>query len=132
MIAWWKKEGWIFVEDGDAFAAVRVVAGNDDVPGLQGELVNDSYTWNPDRTIVQLNNKYAGMIFETSRRAHHETIEAFMEDILDNTLMLDKTVVAGFHILRYQGCGEKCPGNLLQSGHGGNVYDWRQVCGLRA
>jgi len=101
-----EKEGWIFIEDGDAFAAVRVVAGNDNVPGLQSELVNDSYTWNPDRTMIQLKNKYAGMIFETSRRAHHETLEAFMGDILDNSLILDKTVVAGFNILRYTGCGE--------------------------
>ena len=29
-----------------------------------------------------------------------------MADILDNPLVLDKTVVPGFHILRYRGCGE--------------------------
>ena len=29
-----------------------------------------------------------------------------MADILDNTIYLDKTVVPGFHLLRYKGCGE--------------------------
>jgi hypothetical protein len=101
-----EKQGWIFVEHGDAFAAVRVVSGNDNVPGTHSELLEDTYTWSPDKKMIYLNNKYAGMIFETSRRVHHKTLEAFMDDILDNLLVLDKTVVAGFHILRYRGCGE--------------------------
>jgi hypothetical protein len=101
-----EKDGWIFIEDGDAFAAVRVVSGNDNVPGLHSELVKDSYTWSPDKKMIYLKDKYAGMIFETSRRAHHETLEAFMDDVLDNPLVLDKTVVAGFNILHYRGCGE--------------------------
>lgn len=101
-----EKQGWIFVEHGDAFAAVRVVMGNDKVPGLHSELINGSYTWSPDKKMIYLNNKYAGMIFETSRRAHHQTLEDFMDDILDNPIALDKTVVAGFNILRYRGCGE--------------------------
>ena len=29
-----------------------------------------------------------------------------MGDVLDNPLILDKTVVPGFHVLRYRGCGE--------------------------
>jgi hypothetical protein len=101
-----EKDGWIFVEHGDAFAAVRVVSGNDNIPGLHSELVKDSYTWSPDKKMILLKDKYAGMIFETSRRVHHKTLEAFIDDILDNPLVLDKTVVAGFNILRYRGCGE--------------------------
>jgi hypothetical protein len=102
-----EKEGWIFVEHGDAFAAVRVVAGNDDAtPGLQSEIVKDSYRWSADKESIILNDKYAGMIFEASRRAHHKTLEVFMADILDNPLTLDKTVVAGFNILHYRGSGE--------------------------
>jgi len=102
-----EKQGWIFVEHGDAFAAVRVVIGNDEAtPGLQSALVEDSYSWSADNKRIILNDKYAGMIFETSRRAHHKNIEAFMDDILDNPLVLEKTVVAGFNILRYRGSGE--------------------------
>ncbi|WP_321290186.1 hypothetical protein [uncultured Sunxiuqinia sp.] len=102
-----EKKGWIFVEKGDAFAAVRVVIGNDSaISGVHSELLDDSYSWSSDKKMIYLNDKYAGMIFETSRRVHHKTFEAFMDDILDNQLVLDKTVVAGFNILRYRGCGE--------------------------
>jgi hypothetical protein len=101
-----EKDGWIFVEYGDAFAAVRVVTSNDKIPGLHGEVEKDNYEWSSDKKSIQFKNKYAGMIFETSRRIHHRKLEAFMDDVLDNPLVLDKTVVAGFNILRYRGCGE--------------------------
>jgi len=111
-----EKEGWIFVEQGDAYLATRVVMGeyaegwtilvDDASPGVTSDLIEDSYAWSPDRETIYLKDKYAGMIFEASRRAHHPTLEAFMADVLDNPLFLDKTVVPGFHVLRYQGCGE--------------------------
>jgi hypothetical protein len=102
-----EKEGWIFVECGDAYAAVRVVLGSDAASmDLHSELIKDSYNWSPDKKMIIFKDKYAGMIFETSRRVHHKTLEAFMDDILDNPLVLDKTVVAGFNILRYRGCAE--------------------------
>jgi len=111
-----EKEGWIFVEQGDAFLATRVVMGeyaegwtilvDDASPGLTSDLIDDSYEWSPDGETIYLKDKYAGMIFEASRRIHHPTLEAFMVDVLDNPLFLDKTVVPGFHVLRYRGCGE--------------------------
>ncbi|MCA9735793.1 hypothetical protein KC799_26885 [candidate division KSB1 bacterium] len=111
-----EKDGWIFVEHGDAFLAVRIVEGEysqgwtlgQDVTlsDLHSELVKDSYTWNDDKKMIFLNDNYAGIIFEASRRIHHKTLDAFVDDILDNYLVLDKTVVPGFHILRYKGCGE--------------------------
>jgi len=102
-----EKEGWIFVEHGDAYAAVRVVLGNDAASiDLHSEPIKDSYSWSADKKMIIFKNKYAGMIFETSRRVHHKTLETFMDDILDNPLVLDKTVVAGFNVLRYRGCGE--------------------------
>lgn len=101
-----EKEGWIFIEHGDAFAAIRVVSGNDNIQGLYSELEKDNYSWSADKKMVIFKDKYSGMIFETSRRVHHKTLEDFMMDILDNTLILNKTVVAGFNILRYRGCGD--------------------------
>lgn len=111
-----EKEGWVFLEYGDTFLATRACMGeyahgwtilaDDASPGLTSELVEDSYEWSPDRRMIYLKDKYAGMIFEASRRVHHETLDAFMADILDNPLVLDKTVVPGFHILRYRGCGK--------------------------
>jgi hypothetical protein len=101
-----EKEGWIFIENGDAFLAVRAILGNDKKPGVQSELVRNSYTWREDKKMILFTDKYSGMIFETSRRTHHRTLDAFIADILDNLLVLDKTVVAGFNVLRYKGCGE--------------------------
>jgi len=111
-----EKEGWIFVEHGDAFFAVKVVIGeyaqgwtilkDQASPGQTSELVNDSYEWSADKKWIRLKDNYAGMIFEASRRVHHHTLEDFITDILDNSLALDKTVVPGFHVLRYKGCGE--------------------------
>lgn len=111
-----EKEGWIFVEHGDAFLALKVVMGeyaqgwtilkDQASPGQTSELVDDSYDWSADKKWIRLKDNYAGMIFEASRRVHHPTLEDFIADILNNSLSLDKTVVPGFHILRYKGCGE--------------------------
>jgi|TARA_B110000495_G_C23018997_1_gene604125 hypothetical protein len=111
-----EKDGWIFVEHGDAFLAARVVMGeyaegwtilkDQASSGDASGLVEDSYVWSRDRKMINLKDNFAGMIFEASRRVHHETLEAFTSDVLDNLLVLDKTVVPGFHVLRYRGCGE--------------------------
>lgn len=114
-----EKEGWVFVEHGDAFLAVRPVMGeyaegwtilvDPASPGLTSVIIEGSYDWSPDRRMIFLRDKYAGMIFETSRRVHHGSLEAFMADVIDNPLVLDKTVVPGFHVLRYTGCGVDAP-----------------------
>ena len=110
-----ETRGWLFVQHGDAFLAVRPVMGeyadgwtilvDDASPGLTSLIIEDSYKWSPDRRMIYLKDKYAGMIFEASRREHHGSLEDFMDDVLDNFLVLDKTVVPGFHVLRYRGCG---------------------------
>jgi len=109
-----EKAGWIFVEHGDAFLAIRPVMGeyaegwtileDDASPGLTSAIVEETYEWSQDRRMVYLKNKYAGMIFEASRRKHHSSLESFITDILDNPIVLEKTVVPGWHILRYRGC----------------------------
>jgi hypothetical protein len=111
-----EKEGWIFVEHGDAFLAVKVVMGeyaqgwtilkDQASSGETSELIKESYEWSPDKNMIHLKDNYAGMIFEASRRIHHKTLDKFITEILDNPLYLDKTVVPGFHTLRYKGCGE--------------------------
>lgn len=111
-----EKDGWIFVEHGDAFLAVRPVMGeyaegwtilvDPASPGLTSVIIEDSYDWSPDRKTIFLKDKYAGMIFEASRREQHASLEHFMDDVLDNPLHLVKTVVPGFHVLKYTGCGD--------------------------
>jgi hypothetical protein len=111
-----EKQGWIFVEHGDAYLALRPVMGeysegwtilkDEASPGLTSELIQDSYEWGPERRQIFLKDNYAGLIFEASRRAHYEALEDFAADVLDNPVHLDKTVVPGWHVLRYTGCGE--------------------------
>jgi len=107
-----EKEGWIFVENGDAFLAVKPVMGEyaegwtilkDEASlGNESEIINDSYEWNKDKSLVHLKDKYAGVIFESSRRNEYKTLEDFISDILKNPISLEKTVVPGFHILKYK------------------------------
>ena len=111
-----EKDGWIFVEHGDAYLAIRVVVGeysqgwtilkDQASPGSTSELMQKGYQWSKDKNFIRIKDNYAGMIFEASRRANHETLDVFISDILDNSLALDKTVVPGWHILRYRGCGK--------------------------
>ena len=78
-----ERSGWIFVEHGDAFLAVRPIIGehadgwtmrvetyeaDPSSDALTSPLVEDSYEWTPERDKIILKNKYAGMIFEASRR----------------------------------------------------------------
>jgi len=110
-----EKDGWIFIEHGNAYLAVRVLVGeysqgwtilvDDATSGLTSQILKDSYRWKSNRSLIHSKDKYAGMIFEASRKAHHKTLEDFIEDILDNPLVLEKTVVPGWHRLRYRGCG---------------------------
>jgi hypothetical protein len=111
-----EKAGWVFVQHGNAYLALRPIVGeyyqgwtilkDNSTPGLTSEVLADSYEWNDDRTLIRIKDKYAGIIFEASRKAHHGTLNNFMEDILDNPLILEKTVVPGWHLLRYRGCGQ--------------------------
>lgn len=111
-----EKDGWIFVEHGDAYFAARPVMGeyadgwtilqDDASSGLTSPIIEDSYEWIMDRKAIAMKDKYAGIIFEASRRAQHRSLEDFIDDVLDNPIFLDKTVVPGFHVLRYTGCGE--------------------------
>ena len=107
-----EKEGWIFVEHGDAFLAVKPVMGeyadgwtilkDEASPGNESEIIIDSYKWNKDKSLIHLKDKYAGVIFESSRREHYNTLNIFMDAILKNPITLEKTVVPGFHVLKYK------------------------------
>lgn len=116
-----EKEGWIFAQAGAGMAAVRLVEGEymagdgidevtsfteyDATESLQEPLRKDSYQWNRDRTLAVARNAFAGLIMETSSLDRHENLEAFIEDVLEARLELQKTVVPGWYTLIYQGTG---------------------------
>lgn len=99
-----EREGWLFLEHGDAFAAVRVLrlkADEDPLAWAKGtdryanvvELNPDSYTWDDTGTLLRLNNKFSPIIIEAGRRADYATLADFQERILSNELTIHRTVV---------------------------------------
>ena len=116
-----EKAGWIFVQHGNAYLAVRVVLGEKQLEGsyeflkdkstegLYAQILPDAYDWNEEHTIIKLKDDYLPIIFEAARKDDYPTFEAFQADILDNPLKLVKTVVVGWYILTYKGCGPDAP-----------------------
>lgn len=108
-----EKAGWIFVEHGNAFLAVKPIVGeyaegwtilkDGATPGLYSEIIQDCYEWSKNKELIYIKDKYAGVIFETSRREHYNKLDDFIDAILKNPIALEKTVVPGFHILKYTG-----------------------------
>lgn len=114
-----EKDGWVFVEEGNAFAAFRLVwpVAREKNNRPQGDAegfvrltpATDTYQWaeseNPKRWSRALVAKetLAALIVETSRRAHHADLAAFQKDVLDNPMVL-RHVLGGF-TLTYKGCG---------------------------
>ncbi len=113
-----ERDGWIFIVSHNTYVAIRVLQLEVDPDPLawakgtdkylnQIVLRLDSYSWNEENTVVQLNNKFSPIIIEAGREADYGSFEHFMDRILGNDLKLYKTVVtgeAGF-ILAYKGCG---------------------------
>jgi hypothetical protein len=113
-----EKEGWVFVEEGNAFAAFRIVAP---APQKEGTaLPRDAegfallapdpaaYTLtaptNGQGWVLKAKASYSPVIVEASRRTHHANLEAFQKDVLDNPLELRQTMGC---ILTYRGCGDE-------------------------
>ena len=119
-----EKDGWIFVEEGNAFVALRFAAYgemggqtaretyDEDNFGIN-ELLTDTYALtNKEKNgkplpgkIAEAKFAYTPVIIEVSRRRHHPTLEAFQNDILDNHLRL-RAIHHGRFIAEYKGCGK--------------------------
>lgn len=119
-----EKAGWIFVQKGAAYAAVRPVLWDEafekaqkadsdstqrffnayDAPATV-KLRTDACQWNADGSILLLEDNYTIIIVEAGRKTDYATLEAFMADVLDNPIALYKTVVPGDNILVYTGNG---------------------------
>ncbi len=119
-----EKSGWIFVESGNAYAAVRPILwdeayekeqiakreGNQkyfnshkDLPTVK--IKEGAYTWARNHTVIRLEDKFSPVIIEGGQKEDYADLEAFMADILDNDLKLYKMVVPGYNTLVYTGCG---------------------------
>jgi len=113
-----ERDGWIFVQLGDAYLAVRPLmgeyeydheswsqTGND---ALFSPIEPDTYDWGPNGEFFKLKDKYSPIVMEAGRRSTYPAMEDFQKHILDKRLELRKTVVPGWYIVYYGG-DEKQP-----------------------
>jgi hypothetical protein len=122
-----EKDGWIFVQSGNGYAAVRPVLWDETYERAEFErtrtvgnqmnfnlpyskptvkLRTDSYAWSEDKSILQVAGNFTPIIIEAGRKADYHNLDAFMDNVLDNPLALYKTVVPGSHVLVYTGSGD--------------------------
>ena len=130
-----ERDGWIFVQKGRAYAAIRPVLwdeayekerktrtkGNqvyfnapDDSPMVK--LREDCYGWSQDRSILVLEDAHSPVIIEAGRNSDYPTLADFMTDVVDNPIALYKTVVPGSNILVYSGYSEDAPEIVFNAG----------------
>lgn len=130
-----EKSGWIFVESGNAYAAVRVILWDEayekeqiakrednqkyfnshkDNPTVK--IREDAYTWEREHTVIRLEDNLSPVIIEGGQKEDYTSLEEFMEDILDNELKLYKMVVPGYNTLVYTGCGKDAKEIVFNAG----------------
>lgn len=98
-----EKDGWLFLEHGNTYAAIRIIrlkcdpdpmafAKGTDRYAHDMQLEDDTHSWKSDGTIMLLTNKYSPIIIEAGRRAAYPTLAEFQNQILSNTLEVHRTV----------------------------------------
>jgi hypothetical protein len=73
-----ERDGWIFVEGPQAYAAIKVVSG--------------SYVWD-DSNWMRCVNSYSPVVFETARKSDHNGFEAFQCAVVERPLLFDGKVL---------------------------------------
>ena len=66
--------------------------------------------------MIVLEDKFSPVIIEGGQKGDYPTLEAFMEDILDNDIKLYQNVVPGYNTLVYTGCGEEAEEIVFNAG----------------
>jgi hypothetical protein len=121
-----EKDGWIFVQCGQAYGAVRPLLWDEEferdkwkqTEGNQKNfnkaeddatvrLRTDCYRWDESGNILILEENHMATVIEAGHQDDYPNLEAFMADVLDNPLELYKTVVPGDFILVYTGSSGK-------------------------
>ncbi len=115
-----EKDGWIFIEQGAAYLAIRVIKGEFtadyrggtdwyDFKATESPYANidrDSYEWNRDKTIMRLKDIYSPVIIQAGSKKDYPTLDAFIEHIFAGQVRLLKTVVPGWYVLQYAPAAE--------------------------
>jgi len=126
-----EQQGWVFVEKGNAYVAVRpVMVDKASATGRFLPIIEDSYEWNADKTMIKMKDPYSPIIMEAGRRATHGDFEEFQREILSNPLRARAMIAGGFDLI-YRGTGPEAQelrfnteSNAMPT-IGGKVVDYR-------
>lgn len=117
-----EDQGWVFVEEGNAYLAIRVLSGNfqasvdtssEELSAYQGAesleepFAPEPFTWSDDRTVMVFKDRHAPVLFEAGRRADYPTLGDFKKHILGNKLVLNKIAVPGYYTVTYKSGGNE-------------------------
>lgn len=101
-----EEKNWIFVEENNAYLAVRKVKGEIDEDyrswSSREEILENSYNWNKEQTMIRCDRKFNTFIFEAGRKKDYATMEKFKKSIFNNEIKLKRTVVPGWYIVIYK------------------------------
>jgi len=115
-----EKGGWVFVKKGNAYGAVRVLAGArdgekrltefdmDDDLSVEGnsrlvQIAEHPWKWSPDHSVMMLDDVFSPIVVEAGRKADYGDFPSFQTAVLSATVELLKTVVPGYYMVRYKG-----------------------------
>lgn len=116
-----EEQGWVFVKEGNAYLAIRVLSGNFQAsvdtstdtspyqgsPELEEPIAAEPFAWNADQTIMRFKDRHAPVLFEAGRRADFPTLADFKKHIFGNKLVLEKIAVPGYYTIHYESGGKK-------------------------
>lgn len=132
-----ERDGWIFVQKGNAYAAIKPILWDAEFEKEKKELAGGAgtqqffnsskedttvmikagaYSWVCDHKVIKLEDKFSPVIIEAGRKADFQTLENFMADVLDNPIALYKTVVPGYNVIVYTGCGAEAKEIVFNAG----------------
>jgi hypothetical protein len=124
-----EQDGWVFVQEGNAYVAFRFVFPALDTINASADkrtavpipyaLDEDGfglfkpepapYTWKESKPgeprTFESKEPFAALIIEASRKAHHATLEDFKQDVLRNPIRMRQVIRSGY-LLTYKGCGK--------------------------
>ena len=125
-----EQDGWVFVQEGNAYVAFRFVfpaldtinASTDKRTAVPIPYALDEdgfglfkpepapYTWKESKPgeprTFESKEPFAALIVEASRKPHHATLEAFKKDVLKNPIRMRQVIRSGY-LLTYRGCGKE-------------------------
>jgi len=108
-----EDSGWVFLRRGKIYAAVRPVQRDTEYENAKDKelgaigaqrprhpatvkLIEETYKWNEDKTIMVLDNPYAPFIIHTGDMDQYGSFDHFSDQVKNARLELYKTAVPGF------------------------------------